>query len=211
VETSRWTGGCWERLPRGIVHTQHSLILSIFSLSQGYDTEQFYENERHLSSGQISAWMSWVPAVFGSTGALLGGVIGDWLVREKGTRHRIGLLVCAQLLAAPCASACLLLEHPYSFLAYAVYLLVGETYIGTCYAVLMDLSAVRFHSFMTACYIFCMANLGGNASLLLPAVQNAVGGSMTTALQILWPGAVALSGVVYAGLWFWSGKARPEG
>lgn len=176
----------------------------------GLNTEQFFENVRDLTPDQISAWMSWVPVVFGSCGALLGGIAADWLLRHYGPNYRIGLLFVGQLLAAPCAAASLLLPHPYAFLLYALFLLIGETYIGTCYAVLMDRTPQRFHSFIVAVYIFFMANLGGNANLLLPPIQSLCGDSMLTALIILYPGFVAIAGLLYGLQWIWTDETKRD-
>lgn len=176
----------------------------------GYCTEQFFENERSLTPNQISAWMSWTPIVFGSAGALLGGAISDWLFRKYGPKYRIALLVVAQLLAAPCAWAALLLSYPYAFLMYSLYLLIGETYVGTCYAVLMDLTPPRFHAFIVAVYVFFMSNLGGNMNLLLPPIQNALGGSLYKGLLVLWPGTVALSAVLYSIQWRWTKSGQVD-
>lgn len=178
----------------------------------GYNTQQWFESAAggSLSPSHIGAWMSWIPVVFGSGGAVLGGVASDWLAGRarragrhgRGPAYQVALLVLTQAAAAPCAAGVLLLQPPYAFLMLFPTYLIGESYIGTCMAMLMDRTPAHAHSLVLSLYIFAIANLGGNAGLLLPPLQRALGGNMRLALLLLWPGLIVASGMVYALLWF---------
>lgn len=182
-------------------------MLLLWVQQGGYNTQQWFESSAggSLSPAHIGAWMSWIPVVFGSAGAVLGGVASDYLL-TRGPAHQVALLVLTQLAAAPCAAGVLLLQPPYSFLMLFPTYLIGESYIGTCMAMLMDRTPAHAHSLVLSLYIFGIANLGGNASLLLPPLQRALGGNMRDALLILWPGFIVASGFVYALLWFCTRK-----
>lgn len=46
-----------------------------------------------LSDVQVAAWMSWIPLVFGSAGAIGGGILSDKYTRNKGVRGRLLVLI----------------------------------------------------------------------------------------------------------------------
>ena len=60
-----------------------------------YNTEIFFE--KFYSRKTINHFMSWIPLVGGSLGAVVGGVISDLLVKERGTIARIWVLVISQV------------------------------------------------------------------------------------------------------------------
>lgn len=165
-----------------------------------------------MSAHEISVWMSFIPVVFGSAGAICGGIASDHLLRKYGPKHQVALLVVAQILAAPCAAGVLLLPAPYCFLIMFPMLLVGESYIGTCMAMLTELTPNRLHPFVLSLYIFCLANLGGNMNLLLPPLKdsllNHTAHPFRNALLILWPGFMIVSACCYAILWIWTGPGQ---
>lgn len=195
------------RTPALLVLCAASTLRNAGGIVWGNDTEQFFETYRHLSPNYISSYMSWIPMVFGSAGALLGGWASDALLARWGRRAQVGLLVVSQLTSAPLALLVLLLPAPAAFIADGAYLLAGEGYIGVCYALLMDFAPPEAHTFIIAVYLFFLANLGGNAGLLLPPMQRALGGDLMKALAVLWPGAIAAAAVGYAMLWKW---AKPK-
>jgi len=178
-------------------------------ITWGYTTQQFFHQIRGVSKTEISAWMSWLPPVFGSLGAVLGGVCSDRIFRRWGSNVRIGMLVASQVLATPCAAAVLLLPAPFSFLMIIPTYVIGEAYIGVGLSMLLDMSPSNLHSFVAAIYVFVVANLGGNANLLLPPTQDGLlNGGLTWSLMILWPGFILLSAGIYALLWKWSGTGK---
>ena len=61
-----------------------------------YNTEIFFEN--FYSKGTINRFMSWIPLVGGSLGAVVGGVISDILVKRRGTLARIWVIVVSQVI-----------------------------------------------------------------------------------------------------------------
>lgn len=62
-----------------------------------YNTELFYEKEKHLSKTEIAEFMSWIPLVGGSLGAFLGGVVSDLIIKGRGPYHRIWVLIISQV------------------------------------------------------------------------------------------------------------------
>ena len=62
-----------------------------------YNTEVFFETVYSLDRLQISKFMSWIPLVGGSLGAIVGGLISDLLVKNRGTYARIWVIIVSQV------------------------------------------------------------------------------------------------------------------
>ena len=62
-----------------------------------YNTELFFENVNDFSAEKIRRFMSWIPLVGGSIGAVVGGLISDILVKKRGTYARIWVLIVSQV------------------------------------------------------------------------------------------------------------------
>ncbi len=62
-----------------------------------YNTEIFYEHVYDLSPDHISRFMSWIPLVAGSLGAVVGGLLSDLVVKKRGAYARITVLVASQV------------------------------------------------------------------------------------------------------------------
>ena len=61
-----------------------------------YNTEIFFEKSGYTSD-HIKSFMSWIPLVAGSIGAVVGGVISDVLVKGRGPYMRIWVLIISQV------------------------------------------------------------------------------------------------------------------
>lgn len=61
-----------------------------------YNTELFFE-ANDLSRNQISKFMSWIPLVGGSIGAVVGGIISDMLVKGRSPYMRVWVLIVSQV------------------------------------------------------------------------------------------------------------------
>ena len=62
----------------------------------GYNTELFFKQIGY-SDDTINSFQSWIPLVSGSLGAVLGGLISDLLVRNRGPYVRIWVLIVSQV------------------------------------------------------------------------------------------------------------------
>ena len=62
----------------------------------GYNTELFF-TQIGFSDDTINSFQSWIPLVSGSLGAVLGGLISDLLVRNRGPYVRIWVLIVSQV------------------------------------------------------------------------------------------------------------------
>ena len=60
-----------------------------------YNTQIYFQ--KFYSREIISRFMSWIPLVGGSIGAVVGGVISDLLVKKRGTTARIWVLFTSQV------------------------------------------------------------------------------------------------------------------
>ena len=61
-----------------------------------YNTELFFEKSGY-SRDHIKSFMSWIPLVAGSIGAIVGGIISDVLVKGRGPYMRIWVLIVSQV------------------------------------------------------------------------------------------------------------------
>lgn len=61
-----------------------------------YNTQVFF-NTSGLSDQTIESYMSWIPLVAGSLGAVVGGLISDLLVKNRGAYTRIWVLIVSQV------------------------------------------------------------------------------------------------------------------
>lgn len=61
-----------------------------------YNTELFFEKSG-FSDDHIRNYMSWIPLVAGSIGAIVGGIISDVLVKGRGPYMRIWVLIISQV------------------------------------------------------------------------------------------------------------------
>lgn len=63
----------------------------------GYNTQAFFQAEGY-SDTTIASYMSVIPLVGGSLGAILGGIISDFLVKGRGATARIWVLMISQVM-----------------------------------------------------------------------------------------------------------------
>lgn len=68
----------------------------------GYNTEIFFE--QFYTKDQINHFMSWIPLVGGSLGAMVGGIISDILVKGRSPYMRIWVLIISQVRELECES-----------------------------------------------------------------------------------------------------------
>lgn len=61
-----------------------------------YNTELFFK-KRGFDGDTINQFMSWIPLVAGSIGAVVGGIISDILVKGRGPYMRIWVLIVSQV------------------------------------------------------------------------------------------------------------------
>ena len=62
-----------------------------------YNAQLFYTNEKGLDVDQITAYMSWIPAVGGIIGAFLGGLAADLVAKYGQPHHRLWVLAVSQV------------------------------------------------------------------------------------------------------------------
>ena len=75
--------------------------------------------------GVVTSWLGWVPALGGTLGCLVGGVLADRVSRLGGEGRTVVLLACC-LLAAPCLALAVSAPAPLCFVALLPGYLIGE-------------------------------------------------------------------------------------
>ena len=163
------------------------------------NTQLFFQNTRHASPADIGSYMSWIPAVAGSIGAVAGGYLADRVVKRRGLNARLLVMVLSNLMAAPLAAGALWLPTPAAYLILLPTNVVGEMWIGATLAVVTELAVPELRTMAVAIFLFVIMNMGGNANLVLPWLEQSL--SQQHALLILYPGLYALSSVLFAITW----------
>ncbi|CAH1785992.1 unnamed protein product [Owenia fusiformis] len=168
-----------------------------------YNTQPYFESI-HQTRDQIAKFMSWIPLIGGSLGAVLGGFISDRVVTRRGPTARIMVLVISQLVAAPFAAGALFLNPPWCYISLIPANIVGEMWVGVTLAVVIELVPWSVRTGAIAFYLFIISNIGGNVPLLVPPIQKAfqnLGYTYTPALRgalyILYPGLYVLSALLF--------------
>lgn len=159
------------------------------------ETTVFLENHYFLSKGEINKYMSWIPLVGGSLGALLGGMISDRVLKTRGPTARIWVLVITQILATPFAAGALFMPVPWNFISLIPANVIGEAWVGVTLAVVIELVPVPMRTTSVAIYLFIISVIGGNMNLLIPPLTKVM--SLQYALLIMYPGFFALSAVLF--------------
>ena len=60
-----------------------------------YNTQPYFD--KYYPNVNLGYWMSWIPLVGGSVGVLLGGVISDQVIKNRGLYARVWVLVFSQV------------------------------------------------------------------------------------------------------------------
>ncbi|KAK0066290.1 MFS-type efflux pump [Biomphalaria pfeifferi] len=168
-----------------------------------YNSQLYFETT-NVSKEMVGSYMSWIPLVGGSIGALGGGFISDRVVRKWGLYARVSVLVASQLLAAPFAAGVLFLNAPYAFFSLIPTYIIGEMWISVTLTVAVELVPSQVRTSAVAVYLFIITNIGGNLPLLVPPIAasfesrgyNQVD-ALRGALYILYPGLFVLGGLLF--------------
>ena len=135
--------------------------------------------------GEFETFMSWLPLVAGSLGAIVGGVTSDQTVkRGGGARSRVAVILISNLLAAPFCYLALVSPYPWCFVSLIGANLVGEMWIGATMALVLDLVPSTMRTTSIALYLFIIFNIGGNAPGLVNVLARAIGGNTTQTVHV---------------------------
>lgn len=156
-----------------------------------------YFSQYYCASVNVGIYLSWVPLVGGTLGALLGGLVSDRLVRRKGQSTRLWVLIVSQLLAAPfLIGAVLLPPDPWAFLCLLPAYIVGEVWIGVSLAIVIEMVPRRVVAAAVAVFLFAINNIGGLLPLLIPPLQAML--NLRYTLLFLFPGSYVVSAALFA-------------
>ena len=161
-----------------------------------YNVKAFFTGY-YCSSMDIGTYLSWVPLVGGTLGAVLGGFISDRLVRRRGQVARLWVLIFSQLLAVPfLVGAVLLPPDPWAFLCLLPAYIVGEVWIGVCLALVIEMVPRRVITVAVAFFLFIINNIGGVLPLLIPPLESRL--ELRYTLLLLYPGSYLLAAILFA-------------
>ena len=161
-----------------------------------YNVKAFF-HRYYCSFVNIGAYLSWVPLIGGTMGAVLGGLISDRLVRKRGQAARFWVLIASQLLAAPFLVGTVFLPpNPWAFLCLLPAYIVGEVWIGVCLAIVIEMVPRRVVAVAVAFFLFVINNIGGLFPLLIPALDNKL--QLRYVILLLFPGAYVVAAILFA-------------
>ncbi|ELT91494.1 hypothetical protein CAPTEDRAFT_23970, partial [Capitella teleta] len=158
-----------------------------------YNIVIFFE-EYHPGTN-TEEWMTWIPLIFGSIGAFLGGYASDKLASKSGVKGRMMILILCVVISAPFQVGTLCLPMPWAFISHIPAYVIGEMWIGVCIAIVVDLVPVDLTASAVAVYFFIIQIIGGNMPLLVPPIADMWG--MQTALLICFPGCYILGALFF--------------
>lgn len=151
----------------------------------------------YCSSVSVGTYLSWVPLVGGTLGAVCGGLISDKLVQRRGPTARLWVLIISQLLACPfLVGAVFLPPDPWAFLCLLPAYIIGEVWIGVCLAVVIELVPHRIVAAAVAFFLFVINNIGGSLPLLIPSLEAKI--NLRYTLLILFPGSYLIAAGLFA-------------
>ncbi len=147
-------------------------------------------------SVNIGTYMSWVPLVGGTLGAVLGGFLSDRLMKRRGQVARFWVLIISQLVAAPfLVGAVFLPPNPWAFLSLLPAYIVGEVWIGVCLAIIIEMVPRRVVAMAVAFFLFVINNIGGVFPLLIPALHGMM--ELRYVMCLLFPGAYVVAAILF--------------
>lgn len=156
-----------------------------------------YFRQYYCSSVNVGIYLSWVPLVGGTLGAVLGGLVSDRLVRSKGQSARLWVLIGSQILAAPFVVGTIMLPpDPWAFLCLLPAYIIGEVWIGVCLAVVIEMVPRRVVAAAVACFLFVINNIGGLLLLFIPPLKRAI--NLRNTLLLLFPGSYIFSAALFS-------------
>lgn len=156
-----------------------------------------YFTHYYCGSVNVGNYLSWVPLIGGTVGALFGGWVSDRVARTRGIAARLWVLIISQLAAIPFLVGVLYLPpSPWAFLSLLPAYAIGEMWIGVCLAVVIAMAPRDTASAAVALFLLVINNLGGSMPLLVPALEMAI--SLRIALLLLFPGLYLLAALLFA-------------
>ena len=161
-----------------------------------YNVKSYFV-QQYCSSTSVGTYLSWIPLLGGTLGAVCGGLVSDKLVQRRGQRARLWVLIISQLVACPfLVGAVFLPPDPWAFLCLLPAYIVGEVWIGVCLAVVIELVPRKLVAIAVAFFLFIINNIGGAMPLLIPSIEAKI--NLRHALLILFPGSYLLAAALFA-------------
>jgi len=190
----------WREVLKALVSPSLLLLSLAGGMRQGaglvwsYNVKVFFH--RYYCFVNIGAYLSWVPLVGGTVGAILGGFLSDWLVKRRGQVARFWVLIASQLLAAPFLVGVIFLPpNPWAFLCLLPAYIIGELWIGVCLAIVIETVPRRVVAVAVAFFLFVINNIGGLLPLLIPALDSHL--QLRYVMLLLFPGAYVTAAILF--------------
>ena len=113
-----------------------------------------YFTHYYCGSVNVGSYLSWVPLVGGTIGALFGGWVSDRVARSRGLAARLWVLIVSQVTAIPFLVGVLYLPpSPWAFLSLLPAYAIGEMWIGVCLAVVIAMAPSDISSAAVALFL----------------------------------------------------------
>jgi len=163
-------------------------------LSWAYNTRLFFQY--YHQDFDLGYWILLASVVGGSFGVFAGGYFSDRLVRRMGLPSRLWLLSFCTLVASPLAAGVLYFDPPGAMGYLIGYYLLAETWFAVLFTVIVEVVSPEVRATCIALFLFFMNQVGGNLPVVISPLKNELD-DYRMALTILWPGAMALSSILF--------------
>jgi len=174
------------------------LLAAIMRHTAGYswafNTRLFFQF--YYPDYDIGLWTFCASVFGGSFGVFAGGFFSDRLVKVLGLPSRLWLLSGCTLLAAPLAVGTLYFPPPGAFGCLIGYYFFAETWFAVLFTVIVEIVEPEVRSTCIALFLFIMNLFGGNLPVIVSPLRTYYG-DYRAALYLVWPGFLAISGVLF--------------
>lgn len=161
----------------------------------------FFIRVHHMTPGELGEWLSWITALGGGGGTLLGGWIADRWVRRQ-PRARTYVAVIGVALSIPTVVAALLMENTqWALLMYLPASVCSTLWVGPTFATAQDLVPPAMRAMAAAVFLFISTIIGMGAGPQTVGILNDLIGTPDAVRYSLLSAAIIMNGI--SAVLFW--------
>ncbi|XP_077986195.1 uncharacterized protein LOC144440684 [Glandiceps talaboti] len=160
----------------------------------GYNINNYIQH--YYPGYPTELYLSWIPACMGIISSSVGGIWADRMVMSsKGYVGRIGVLLIGVTFPVPAALLALYTPPPWCFIAILVGAFFHDLIGGIISTVIVEQAPPGRQTSAMTFFVFAINMLGGNLTLLVPALRSIFNWQIS--MLILWPGSFAVSAILF--------------
>jgi len=160
-----------------------------------YNTRLYFGKYYPDFDSQLGWWIFGDSLVGGSFGVFFGGFLSDRIVAKLGLHSRLWVLSAFTLISVPFACLTLYCTPPTALVMLLLYYFCAETWFAILFTVIVEIVNQDVKAISIALFLFIMNNIGGNLPVIVSPIADAIG--YREAIYLVWPGAQALSAILF--------------